>query len=428
MRPGHGFQVSAEACFRTRLLAGGRHVKSHRMALYSNILSPVLTRNKATQRNLLIGLAGLVVLLLLTRPQKAPELGQTTALRVTAAVVQTHDLEPHETVSGRLEPMRRAMLHFELSGQVRERRVEPGQVVEVDAPLLALVAGDFQDALDSAEARLKLEASNIERDRKLLKLAQRNRQLQKSEVTRLEALGKDSLISRSRLDEARIKLLQLESEVAELNNSVATAAVRLGLLQSEHNRAARDLLRTRLQAPFAGIVNAVEVQAGDYVTPNQAVLELIDISRLDLYVEVRGELAQALAQGQEVKVQANGRALAGKIVALQIDPDPLTFTHALRVRLPGDSVRSGMVAQVQLPLHPLQQVIAVPVTAVLQDEGHSYVFRVIDNVLQRTEVIAGRRVGDLQVVHSGLNIDDVIVMRDVAALSDGQQVQLPDEE
>jgi HlyD family secretion protein len=69
-------------------------------------------------------------------------------------------------------------------------------------------------------------------------------------------------------------------------------------------------------------------------------------------------------------------------------------------------------------------VIAVPVTAVLQDEGRSYVFRVVDSVLQRTEVTAGRRVGSLQVVQAGLAMSDVIVVRDVAALSDGQQVQV----
>jgi RND family efflux transporter MFP subunit len=385
----------------------------------------VLLQSKAAQRNLLIVLAGVVVLLLLTRPEKVPELGQASAQLVAVTAVQTHDLVPYETVSGRLEPMRKAMLHFELSGQVRARRVEPGQVVETDALLLALDAGDFQDALDSAAARLQLETSNIERDRQLLKLARRNRQLQKDEVDRLETLGKDSLISRSRLDEARIKLLQLESDVAGLHTSVATAAARLALLEAKRNRAARDRLRAELHAPFAGTVNAVEVQVGDYVTPNAAVLELIDTSALDLYVEVRGEIARALAPGQQVSVQVNGYSLEGNIVALQTDPDAVTFTHALRVRLPGASVRSGMVAQVQLPLHPLEQVVAVPVTAVLQDEGHSYVFRVIDAVLARTEVVTGRRVDTLQVVRSGLEPDEVIVVRDVAALSDGQQVQLP---
>jgi RND family efflux transporter MFP subunit len=361
---------------------------------------------------------------LLTRPDESPDLDETVPLRVVVARVEAHDLVPYESVSGRLEPKRRASLHFEVSGQIRSRAVEPGQVVAADSLLLSLAEGDFRDALASAEARLQLEGSHIERDRELLKLAQRNRALQQDEVTRLETLNKDSLISRSLLDAARIKLVQLDSEVAQLRNNVATAEARLGLLEAERNQAARNLQRTRLLAPFPGYVNAVHVQVGDYVTPSQAALEIIDTTQLDLYVEVRGELARALSQGQQVAVTADDHRLQGTVVALQVDPDPETFTHALRIRLPGNAVRSGMVARARLPLRPLRGVTAVPVTALLQDEGRAYVFRVADDRLARIEVVPGRRVGDLQVVNSTLQAGDRVVVRDVAALSDGQQVRL----
>ena len=377
---------------------------------------------KTTQRNFLIGLALLAILLGLTRPDKTPELEEAVPARVLVASVTTHDLLPDEVVSGHLEPMRKAALHFELNGQVRERLVEPGQRVEAGATLLALDDGDYRDASDRAGAQLQLERSNIDKDRELLKLARRNHDLQQSEVTRLEKLGKDSLVSRSRLDESRIKRLQLQSEVAQLRNSTDTAESRLQLLESERNRAERDLLRTQLQAPFTGIVNRVDAEIGDYVTPGIAVAELIDISSLDLYAEVRGELAQALSHGQQVVVTADGKAIDGTLVALQTDPDPQTFTHALRVRIPGDAAHSGSVARVRLPLQPLRQVIAIPTTAILQDEGNAWVFRLDSDVLVRRRVITGMQVDELVVIRDGLAAGDTVVVRDVAALSDGLRV------
>lgn len=377
---------------------------------------------KATQRNLLIGLAALALLLYLTRPDRTPELEEPVPARVQVAAVLNHDLLPHQTVSGHLAPMRRAALHFELSGQVRERLVEPGQPVEAGAILLTLVEDDYRDALDRAEAQLELERRNIDKDRELLGLARRNHALQKDEVARLEQLGQDSLISQSRLDESRIKLLQLQSEVAGLQNSTDTAASRLRLLEAERSRAARDLRRAGLTAPFAGIVNGVQVEVGDYVTPNQAVAEIIDISSLDLYVEVRGELAEALSQGQPLVVTVDGRSVDGVLVALQVDPNPETFTHALRVRIPGDAARSGSVARVRLPLRLLQQAIAVPSTAILQDDGNAYVFRLDGEVLRRTPVTTGMHVGELVVITAGLTGGERVVVRDVAALSEGMRV------
>ena len=370
----------------------------------------------------LLALAGLVVLLLLTAPDKDPELQQVLVPGVRVAAVGLHDLVPAEVVSGRLDPARRAAMHFQLSGQVESRPVEPGQRVRQDELLLSLASGDYQDALAEAEARLAQESRDVERDRELLTLSKRNYDLQKNDLDRLVKLGADSLVSKSLLDEARIKLLQLQAEVARLKTSVASAESRIALKQAERNRAARNLERTRLLAPFAGSVNTVEAQIGDYVTPGDMIAELIDITSLDLYVEVRGNVAQSLQQGDSVDVVVEGVTLPGKVIALQIDPDPVTFTHALRVRVAGTSVRPGQVAQVRLPLRQLRKVTAVPVTAVLYDEGQTFVFRLDDDTLVMTAVTLGERVDDLQVVQRGVDASDLIVTHNVSALSDGQQV------
>ena len=383
----------------------------------------MLSLKSPIQIYLLLALVAAAILLLVMRPGNVPELQEAVAPRVMVAQAGLHDLQPFETVSGRLEPARRAAIHFELSGQVHERPVEPGQKVRQGERLLALAAGDFEDALAEAEALLEQEGRDIQRDRELLKLSQRNYALQNNDLDRLERLDADSLVSKSRMDETRIKLVQLQSDVARLKAGVGSAESRLALKQAARNRAARNLERTRLLAPFDGTVNGVNVQVGDYVTPAQTVIDLIDAAELDLYVELRGTVAQSLVQGQAVEVEVDGGMLTGNIVALQLDPDPVTFTHALRVRLAGDTLRPGLVARARLPLRPLPQVVAVPAAAVLYDDGKTFVFRVDGDVLQLQAVELGSRVGDLQVVRHGVAAADRIVVRDVAALSHGQKVR-----
>ncbi len=384
----------------------------------------MLKQNMSIKGILLLALAGIGLLLLVFQPDKTPELRETAVPTVAVAEVEVRDLVPVETVTGRLEPARKAWLHFELAGQVSGRQVEPGQSVVAGDLMLSLAEGDYSDALEAAEARLAVEKRNIQRDRELLSLARRNRSLQREEVTRFEKLGEDSLISRSRLDEARIALLSLSSEVSRISASVESAEARLALLQAERNRAGRNLQRTRLTAPFDANVNSVKVQTGDYVTPSQPVIELVDISELDLYTEVRGAVAYALAQGQTAAVIVDGQVHAGTIIALQLDPDPMTFTHALRVRLSGEGIRPGQVARVQLALQPLEAATVIPRTAVLYDEGQSFVFQVIDGRLRKTEVVTGYRQDDLQVISRGLAARDQVVVQGVAGLTDGQQVQV----
>ena len=386
----------------------------------------VLSIKSGTQFYVLTALAGVAILLLLTVPDENPELQQVIVPVVQVATVGLRDLVPVETVSGRLEPARKTSLHFELAGQLHARPVEPGQSVQAGEALLMLDSGDYEDALAEAEAQLAQETLNIERDRELLKLSRSNYALQKNDLDRLLKLGEDSLVSKSRLDETRIKLIQLESEVAQLKSSVASAEARLALKEAARNRAARNLERTQLPAPFAGTVNAVNVQVGDYVTPSQAVVDLVDAASLDLYAEVRGDIAQALTQGQVVTVEVNGAEVPGEVIALQVDPNPETFTHALRVRIAGDHARPGQVAQVRLPLRERLGVTAVPSTAVLFDEGRASVFRVEGNTLQQVDVKPGERVDGLQIILQGLAASDRVVTRDVSALSHGQQVQAID--
>ncbi len=374
---------------------------------------------------LLLAVSALLLFLLIAaRPQQAGVLRAPLIPAVVVTEVRRGDVRPSLHLGGRLQPRTAASLSAEVAGSLVERLAEPGQVVEQGALLLRMDEGDYRDALVRAEAQLSQEKAAVARDRRLLKLAKQNRELQQKEVGRQQRLGTESLASLSRLDEAKQRLLQLEGEEARLDYAVTTAEARLALREAELKRAERDLARTRITAPFAGTVNEVLADVGDRIKLNQSLVSLMVLDELDFYAELPGDAHTDLTLGQRQSIAVAGERHEGVLVALQREPDRSSHTRALRIRLPGEGLAPGMLASTELPLQPLLGALQVPVSALLREEGRAYLFVEQEGRLSRREVETGMRDGDAVVILSGVEADERIVARDVAALSDGQQVKV----
>jgi RND family efflux transporter MFP subunit len=245
--------------------------------------------------------------------------------------------------------------------------------------------------------------------------------LQQEEVDRLERLGERSLASKTRLGDAQALLAQRQAEVARLQSSVVTGPQRVAARKAALDRAQRNLDRAALKAPFAGRVNQVLLEVGDYAGRNQQAAELIG-EQLDFYAQVRGAVARALTLGQQIPVQVMEQTYSATVASVQPDPDPATFTHAVRLRMPVAEGRPGVLAIAELPLQPLRDALVVPATAVLLEEGQAFVFKVEDRRLRRVAVRLGERVGEQQVLVAGIAAGVQVVERDVAALADDQVV------
>lgn len=384
--------------------------------------------NSSASRQLiasLIAIATAVVLVVaLVWTKKGPEakLQELPPLKVVLLEVQRQDLLPTESLTGRLQPVKTAQLKFEVQGRVKERLVEPGVFVEQGNELLKLDAQDLQDQFTQSQSQYDIEQAGIRRDQRMLKLAKQNLELQKAEVQRYEQLNSDSLISASQLDAARQQMLTLDSQVSDLQYKVTTSKARVALKESERDLTQRNLERATLTAPFSGYVNEINVEVGDYAAATQIVAIIVDTSSLDLQLDVRGEVVAALKLNQEIDVLVGSKTIPGKLIALQPDPNISTNTHAIRIRLPGDQVRSGMLASADVPLSQQVDVLTVPVSSVSTNAGESFVYSYQDGVLDKLPVVVSNRVGSKYIIASGVKAGVQIVARDVAGLKDGQLV------
>lgn len=365
----------------------------------------------------------IIVLLLWTRPETHAELRDLPPPTVHVEPVTEMDIQPVTRATGKLQPSRFARIPFQVSGQVDGRFVEAGQRVGQGEALLTIEQGDYLDAVEESTALLKNERNAIARDSRLLELIQREAELQQQEARRLEKLGKDSLASKSVYDRALRELYRLQGEEAKLRHRVDSARSRLVIEQARLNKAERGLRRTRLLAPFSGTINTVMVDVGDYVSPGQAAVELVQIETLDLNLEVTGGIAAGLSLGQQVKVETRTGQHDGEIIALSVDPDPLTNTHALKVRVPSTGLYAGELAVASLPGRRYERARVVPLSAVLYEDGQTFLFGVEADRLARMPVSLIERYSDKHIIE-GVKTGTRIVSRDVSGLADGQAVNV----
>ena len=363
----------------------------------------------------------LVVGLFWTKPETHAELQSLSPSIVEVEIIKEIEIQPIVKVTGKLEPARKASLHFQVSGQINERFVEAGQKVNKNIKMLSINADDFVDTVEESKALLEIRRSTIERDIRLLELIKKERALQEDEVKRLEQLGQNSLSSKSNYDQALQALYRQQAEEARLNHSLGLARSELKVEQAKLNIAKRNLARTKLISPFSGTVNAVYAEVGDYVSPGQAAVEIIQLNELDLNLEINGRAASKLKLGQEITITTNNGNKLGRVLALALDPSPETNTHTMRIRLASDGLFSGQLAVANIPGDFYEKANVIPISSILYEGGSAYIFEIIGNNVFKKKIRLVDRYNDLQIIE-GMTPGTTIVARDVSNLMDGQLI------
>ncbi len=366
----------------------------------------------------------IIMVLLWTRPDTYAELQILPPPTVNISIVEKIDIQPITEVTGKFQPARKARLHFQVSGQIDRRFVEAGQYVTENSKLLSIDSGDFIDAVEESIATLKTEDAAIERDSRLLELMRQERKLQEKEVLRIKQLGRDSLASKSNYDQTLQTLYRQQAEETRLEHSVGSAQNRFKIEQVRLNKAERNLKRAHLMSPFDGTVNALYVEVGDYVSPGEPALEIVQVDELDMSLEITMISAVQLQLGQEIQVITNSGERKGKIISLTVAPDAETNTHTLKIRLPSYGLFSGQLAVAKLPGVFYEAANTIPISAILYEDGQSYVFEVInDRVIKKTVKLI-ERYKDIQII-SGIESGSIIISKDVSSLADGQIIIIP---
>ena len=252
-----------------------------------------------------------------SRPEPPAVESKERVWQVAVTPVELQTLAPQLTLYGKVESPDVFKAAAPGQGRVAAVLTSEGARVRAGDLLVVFDEKDFLPAVaqakaDVAELEAQIESENLRyaSDRAALKEQEKLLALARAELERVERLEKRNLGSESALDQARQSVSQQRLSLAARELNVADHGARLAKLQASLDRARarltiaeRDYERSRVTAPFDGIVSELSVTVGNQVKANDVVLEMYAFDRLEIRATVPGiyqeELLGATADGEK---------------------------------------------------------------------------------------------------------------------------------
>lgn len=333
------------------------------------------------------------------RTQVAVELAAGDVVRA-----QQRDIAQGLPISGSLKAVNSAVVKARVAGELQGLTLREGDTVQ---------AGQVVARVDPTELQSRLRQAQEQADaaRAQIDIAQRQWDNNK-------ALVDQGFISRTALDTSANNLA-----AAQANHKAALAAVDV---------ARKTLDDTVLRAPISGVVSVRAAQPGERVGVDARVIEIVDLSRLELEATLGAADSVAVRVGQQatLQVEGNPRPVTARVV--RINPSAQAGSRSVLVYLGLDRVdglRQGLFAQGSLGT-ARTSAVAVPLTALRTDRPVPYLQVVENDKVVHKPAGAGARgldpqdtAGETLVAVQGLAAGALVIQGSVGSLREGTAVR-----
>jgi membrane fusion protein, multidrug efflux system len=342
----------------------------------------------------------LPAVLLAACSSKQPAADDVRVVRTTT--VTADDGSNRSDYSGEVRARYESTVGFRIAGRISQRLVEVGSRVRRNQPIAKLDAIDTELNVGSARAQLasvRSEHAQIELD-----------------FQRAQRLFERRFISQAEFDRDRV---QMESSRAKLTAAEAEFA----LASNQHSY-------TVLLAPQDGVVTELRAEAGEVVQAGQAIATIAADGEREVVVGVPESRLEEIRAARQLQVELwarPGKLYAGRVRELAPMTDSATRQYTARVTIvdADPAVELGMTAHVRLAGQSAADIYRLPLTALYQKNGKSFVWIVApdSSLVHSREVQVADVAQDAVVIASGIEAGDTVVTAGVHLLFEGQHVR-----
>lgn len=245
----------------------------------------------------------------------------------------------------------------------------------------------------------------------------------------------------------RKMLTDLNSSIEKAKSDELAKEATLNLEKEKENKLKVQIVKCKLFAPNDGLVvyandpgrfgssNSAQIEEGAQVRERQAIFRLPDINNMRVNTKVHESQIDRIEKGLKSRIRVDafpGEVLAGTVDSVAPLPDSANFfnsdvkvyTTQVSIDNPNSSLRPGMTAQVEILINELEDVLAVPVQAILQMGGKDYAFVKTNSEWTKTEITLGDTNDQLIEVKTGLTDGAEVALSPMNLLSDEEKRQL----
>jgi RND family efflux transporter MFP subunit len=309
-------------------------------------------------------------------------------------------------ISGGLKAVNSAVVKAKVAAEVKALSVREGDTVK---------AGQVIGQLDTLEVDLRLRQAE---------------QTAASARSQLDIAKRSLENNRALVDKGFISSTALEASIATEAGAAATF---------QAAAAATDLARKAradavLMAPIAGIVSQRLAQVGERVAVDTKLIEIVDLSRIELEAALAPEDVGGVQIGQAARLAVDGLAEPVAAKVARINPSTQAGTRAVMVYLalaPQPALRQGLFARGSIESQRKRSLV-VPLSAVRVDQAQPYLLEVVSGkVVQRSVTLGLRgdsafdgRLESAVEIASGLADGATVLRGSAGTVRDGTPVKL----
>ena len=201
------------------------------------------------------------------------------------------------------------------------------------------------------------------------------------------------------------------------------------LAESDLTKAKVEYDRGFPHSPISGMVNYLHVDEGEFVNRGQPMVELVNVDKIKIHVNVPELDVRYLKKGQDVMVTIDafpGLQMKGNVDFVSYKADPATKTFRIRVLIdnPKHDIRPGMIARVAFLRRMIPDALSAPLFAILDKGGERLLFVEEGGVAHARTVSIGVIEGDRVQITDGLKPGDRLIVTGQRDVEEGMKVKV----